>query len=68
MDEQIRQRYKSIIADDLRAHRPQDAHLADAIVERLFTMPQLRTETDVVIFIEEYRKAVTRGVGSELQR
>lgn len=66
MDDQTRQRYKSIVAEDIRRHRPDNADKAEMIVDHLFTMPQLQDETSVLIFIDEYRKAVAKGVGREL--
>lgn len=63
MDELIKQRYKSLVVAEIKRHRPDDADKAEAIVNRLFDMPQMRDETSVLIFIDEYRKAVARGVG-----
>lgn len=63
MDDLTRQRYKSIIAEDIRRQRPEDADKVDLIVNHLFTMPQLQDENSVRIFIDEYRKAVAKGVG-----
>lgn len=66
MDDQTRQRYKSIVVEDIKRHRPDDADKAELIVNHLFTMPQLQDESSVLIFIDEYRKAVARGVGREI--
>lgn len=65
MDEVIAQKYKAIIINDIKRYRPEDADKAELIVEHLFTMPQLKTERDIIQFIEEYHKAVGRKV-SEL--
>lgn len=67
MDEPTRQRYKSIIAAEMKQHRPQDGEVVNSIVDRLFVMPQMQDERDVLVFIDEYRKAVARGVGNGIQ-
>lgn len=64
MDDLTRQRYKTLITDEIKRHRPTDTDKAEAIVDRLFDMPQMQDESSVLIFIDEYRKAVARGVGS----
>lgn len=65
MNESIKQHYKSIIIAEMKQHRPQDAHKVEAIVNRLFTMPQMKTEDDARIFLEKYREAVSKGVGND---
>lgn len=67
MDDVTRQRYKLIVTDDIKRHRPEDVDKAEMIVNHLFTLPQLQDETSVLIFIDEYRKAVAKGIGSGLQ-
>lgn len=64
MDESTKQRYKLLIADELKHHRPQDADKAEAIVDRLFNLPQMQDETSVLLFIDKYRQAIARGVGN----
>lgn len=66
VNDATRQHYKSIIVEEMKRHRPQDADKAEAIVDHLFTMPQIQTETDAQRFLEEYRQAVAKGVGREL--
>lgn len=63
MDDLAKQRYKLQIVEEMKRNRPQDSHLADAIVNRLFAMPQMLEERDVLTFIDEYRKAVERRTG-----
>ena len=65
VDDQTRQRYKSIVVEDIKRHRPDDADKAELIVNHLFTMPQLQDESSVLTFIDEYRKAVAKGVGCD---
>lgn len=66
VNDQVKQYYKSLIIEEMKRHRPQDAHKAEAIVDHLFTMPQIQTEADAQRFLEEYRQAVAKGIGREL--
>lgn len=67
MDDATRRRYMVQVTEEMKRNRPQDSHLTDAIVNHLFAMPQMREERDVLTFIDEYRKAVKRGVGNGVQ-
>lgn len=66
VNDQVKQYYKSVIIEEMKRHRPQDADKAEAIVDHLFTMPQIQTEADAQRFLEEYRQAVAKGIGREL--
>lgn len=68
MDEPTRERLKSLVAEDVKRNRPDyTMEQVELIVSHLFTLPQLQDEQSVITFIDEYRKAVAKGVGSGLQ-
>lgn len=57
-DELTRQRYKLMVADEIRRNRPADTAIADTIVDHLFAMPQMQDEASVLMFIDSYRRQV----------
>ena len=55
---------RQMIIDDIKQHRPEDAHIADQIVDHLLAMPILQSDDNVAQFIDKYRQAVKERDGN----
>ena len=56
--------FRTIMTAEIRRNRPEHALIADQIVDRLLSFDYMKHPEQLAEFIESYRQAVAKGVGS----